>query len=617
VADDSRPKSTESGKDSNTWLWLVISAAVLVVVVPVLVGVGMYLVLRRWLTRRDWMLLGVAGIAAGVIGAGNTSVSYFSWLGVVLFGGGNRLAVPMFAVFTYSCVVAAAMGLLAGTAVAAKVPPLLRPKHLGDKPTILPTAAEKQKLSSVPAPVLTADASQHLAVDDAPVGKRSFPIGMDRKGRSVLITENQINMHALVFGGTGSGKSVTLQVLAGGLLDLGWSGMVVDLKEDTKPGGLRDWCNTYANSHAIPYQELRLSDPSPAFWFNPMAGLGQDEARDTILSLTRFDDEYYQNVSKKVLGQLLKLLYWAHEVDPAAFPLPTMYDIAHVLSSTSLPSATKKMRAVVCANLPGVVDDDFHTLSRPSQVEQGQAQSWGAKLGNLYETQAGALALRASSERRMLDVTQPGLTYIGLDSTSKLDLSKVISAAVLQRMSVDAAQRTTGANMAAVKPKFLIIDEASVIDRTIVHALLSKARSAGIAMILATQGPRDWIDRDGDDFAKLGQNTNVAIFMNQGEPESAEMCADYIGHTEYLSATYSHRDGDALSVGSLRQDRDFIVTPDELRRLQIGEAVVRIGKPSEEINWVKVVPRDPNVAARRAPSGPASRFPGGLARPPQ
>jgi hypothetical protein len=602
------------------YLWLLAALVAVFVAVPALVGGGVFMLVRSWMRRRDWTVVGAAALSAVVIGGTDPMSAYARWLQSLLFGG-DRLAVPLLVVVTYAALIASTLGLLTGTAVASKLPGLFRPKRLGEKPSIMPTEAEQNRLATTPVAVLGPDPVLRSAAgpEQAPVGKRTFPIGVDAKGRPVTIGEHQIGMHGLVFGGTGSGKSVTLQVIIGGLLDLGWSGMILDLKEDAKPGGLRDWCATYADSHALPYQELRLSDPAPEYWFNPMAGLGQDEARDTILSLTRFDDEYYQNVSKKVLGQLLKLMYWANEVDPVQFPLPTLYDIAHTLSATSLSAATKKMRAVVCANTPGVTDDDFHTLSRPSQVEQGQAASWGAKLGNLYETQAGLLALRPSGNRKMLEATQGGLTYVGLDSTSKLDLSKVISSAVLQRISVDAAQRTTGANLGEVKPKFIIIDEASIVDRTIVHALLSKARSAGYAMILATQGPRDWIDKTGDDFAKLGQNTNVAIFMNQGEPESAEMCADYIGKTEYLSASYSHRDGESLSVGSLRQDRDHIVSSDELRRLKIGEAVMRIGKPSETITWVKVIPRDPRTKASFVgPSNPMRPAPAsGLARPPQ
>ena len=130
---------------------------------------------------------------------------------------------------------------------------------------------------------------------------------------------------------------------------------------------------------------------------------------------------------------------------------------------------------------PQVTLDDFDILraKQTDKTYQQQANSWGAKIGNLYETQAGRTVLRPTPNLPELDVTKGGLTYMGLDSTSKLDLSKVISASVLQRIATDAAQRTHGKIATEARKKFIIIDEASVVDRTIVHALLCSLRWRG------------------------------------------------------------------------------------------------------------------------------------------
>jgi hypothetical protein len=90
----------------------------------------------------------------------------------------------------------------------------------------------------------------------------------------------------LLFGAAGSGKSETVKTVAGGLLDLGWDGLVVDLKEIGYPGSLGDWCAQYAGHHNVSYQALWLSDPNCGFWFNPLAGMGPDEMRNILLSLT-------------------------------------------------------------------------------------------------------------------------------------------------------------------------------------------------------------------------------------------------------------------------------------------------------------------------------------------
>lgn len=386
----------------------------------------------------------------------------------------------------------------------------------------------------------------------------------------------------------------TIKSFAAALLDLGWDGMVLDLKEDTTTGGLRDFLEHYAMSHALPYQQLALSDAQPAFWFNPLAQMGPDEARDTILSLSEFDDQFWQNVNKKVLGQLVTLVYAAHEIDPVQFPYPTMYEVGKILGSGNLPASTKAMRAVVVATQSGLTTDDFSALGAPSQDEAKSAVGFGAKLTQIYETQAGRIVLRGGGNRPFIDVTAPGLTYIGLDTQGKADMSKMVSSAVLQRMSVYAAQRTTGA-MAKGKPRFLIVDEANWVHRQIVKNLLSRARSAGIMLVLATQGPDDWIDRNGDDWSVMSQNVNFGVIMAQGSPQAAQLCAEWLGQHEVTSASAQFRDGQLVDSGSVRESIDFLVPPHELRRLSQGEAFFRINKPDERVGWMSVKMRDPKA----------------------
>jgi hypothetical protein len=608
---------TPGGGDAKWLLWAGGAIAAVLLVIPATVGAAVFLPLRGRLKRLEWIVLLVGALLA--LGVAQGLGWYLSWVGATVQGkdGGG---IPLAQIFAAGLALSATAGLLDGTAVGAKIPKLWGKKagKIGDRPQLIPTDLERERISVVAPPVMTPDAASHTVSVEAKPGTRPFPIGVDRFGRPFHLTEKEIETHALIFGATGSGKSVTIQVVAAGLMDLGWSGMLLDLKEDTKPGGLRDWCSEYASAHSMPYQELRLSDENPGFWFDPLSGLNQDEARDAILSLTKFDDEYYKNVCKAVLGQLLNLMYLANQVDPAGISKPTIAEISRILASASIPAATKKLRAVVAHAMPHVdIDNTMRSMVNPSKVEQDQAASWGFKLGNVIQTRAGSLVLSPSPNRRMLDVTAPGLIYIGLDSQGKQDLTKMVSSAVLQRISADAAQRTTGANTQGMTGrKFLIVDEANWVDRTITQNLLSRARSAGISMILCTQGPMDWIDKEGDDFAKLAQNTNVAIFMRQGEPRAAEMCADYIGKAKFMDVTFQQRDDEMMNSGSVRENEDHIVSPDELRNLRIGEAVIRVGAPATRMEWVKVIQRSASVGTHQVSpmQTPAGRKP--IVRPP-
>lgn len=417
-------------------------------------------------------------------------------------------------------------------------------------------------------------------------------IQVDSESHLYLAGESYIPTH----------NTETLKVVAGGLADLGWSGVVLDLKEDTKPGGLRDWCDQYAATHSIPYQELRLSDPEPGFWFNPLDGLGRDEARDLVLSLMEFDDEHWQNINKLLLGQILKLMFQAHQLSPETIPTPSMYEVGKFLGGSTLKNSAKPFLAVVKHAMPHLqLDEEYRSLLNPTKHEQDTAPGFGAKILQIYDTQAGRVVLRPdeSGRRQPFDVTASGLQYIGLDSSGKRDLTAMISAAVLQRFSVEAGLRTTGRRElgSTDRPRFVIIDEANWVNRDIVQNLLARARSAKMSIILATQGPLDWKSRTGDDFPRLAQNINVALVMAQGEPESARVCAEFIGGEDRLETTFANIDGTLENSGTARWGTTYRVSPDQLRGLTIGEMVLRVNKPTERVEYVKVIQRDPTQTA--------------------
>ena len=451
----------------------------------------------------------------------------------------------------------------------------------------------------------------HAAWDDSPV-HRYITAVVPVESRPVKCIKVDSPSHLYLAGSEliATHNTETIKVIVSSLLTFGWSGMVLDLKEDAGPGGLRDWCEKYALSHQVAYQELCSSAQVSHTWFNPLEGLGPDEIRDTILALQEFDDAHWANINKEMLGQLVNLMVWANQVDPTRFKPPDMYTMGQIMTQDNLPGATKKMRAAM-QHHPGVEPEMFDVLAHPSEATKKSAPGYGAKLKQIFETQAGRTVLRASPDgtRRVIDVTSRGLTYVGLDSLGKADLTKMVSSAVLQRMSAYASARTTGqtGEGRAPAPRFLIVDEAGWVDRTIVTNLLARARSAGICVILCTQGPKDWIDKQGDDWGMLTNNVNVSLIMAQGSPDSAELCAEYIGQqyrqrtSETVKKTKGllwdkpvrNADGEVTESLSVSEELAYKVEPEELRNMTVGDIIVRVGKPKNRVQWGKVQMRNP------------------------
>lgn len=583
---------------------LLLGVLVIACLPVLLLSVAGFLLGRDRVRRNEAIAVAVASFVVSVVRLPQLCTRYGHWVeSFFTHTHGSPWAIPFLPLTIWTAFLTSAAIAASSTERGAKfVARIGRPrKNPLQTESILPTDMQKRQARVVTPPGghLTIDAAHHSIVDPRPVGQRCFPLGYDARRRPVELSEAEIKTHGFILGSTGSGKTEALKAMIGHLGDLGWDVIMLDLKEDTQRGGLRDFCRDYSHSHALPYQELALSDPNPKFWFSPLMGMGRDEVRDTILSLMAFDDEHWQNINKKLLGELISLYFDVHQVDPIKFPLPTMYDIGKVLSAQSLNNATKAMRATLKGAVPGYRDDEYSSLATPSQDEQKSATGLGAKLVQMYATQAGRTVLRPSEHTLSLDVTTPGLIYIGLDTMGKPDLTKVVSSAILQRMSVYAAERTTGKvqSKSGPRPKALIIDEANWINRTIVMNLLSRARSAGICVWLATQSATDWSDEKGDDWPKITANTNCAIIMRQGEPVSAEICAEYIGKKQMTQFSARVTEGEIFETGSARSTWDYIVQPDEIRSLQVGEAILRVGVPQNRVTWLAIRQREAQARA--------------------
>lgn len=569
-----------------------------VVAVPALLGAIGAKLLGQKLRRKEWIIVGVTAFVGLMVTFKDTLGEYLHWVKVLYLGGGNRLDLPWLSLVLLVVLWTSIIATLTGTPMSNKVVNKILKRQASDD--LIPTQKEiaSLKTAKIRDDERTIRTESHSLQTGGEPGSRWFPIGRDRDGRPVMLGEEEIKTHGVILGSTGSGKTETIKMIAGSLMDLGWSVVVLDLKEDTAAGGLRDFCRDYSYTHALYFQELAISNPEPKFWFNPLFGMTPDEAINAILSLQSFDDGYWQAINRTMIGQIVTLFYDAHMADRDRFPAPSMYDIGQVLRQPDLRVATREMRALVCTSVPGRREEDFSSLGKPSDDDRKSAAGLGARIINMYESEAGRKVLRSGAGREVIDVTTPGMVYIGLNTLGLSELARVVSTSVLLRLAAYAGARTTGAADKDSRRIAVIIDEANWIDRKNVQNLLSRARSAGISVFLATQGANDWNDENGRDWEKIVNNVNVGVIMRQGGMESAELCAEFIGKRRKQTLTAQILDGAETGAGSMREVEDYYVSPDQLRNLQVGQSILRVGVPAQRLLWSQINQRDPNQRAR-------------------
>jgi hypothetical protein len=609
---------------------------VFALLVPFVCASVLFYVLRRILRRRDWTILLTAGVAGFALHARENAYGYGYWMvGLAGFGPREPGDVPVTSMLCMAAALAGTAGLILGQAIGSPIAALSRllrnlkkfkdvldgswvyRKEMVDD-GLTPRRGRRKMLkrrasSRVPLSLIPAVRGPHATEKSrrTPLKDKAIPLGLGARDRPVWLGVQEMGMHGAVVGSTGSGKTVTLMWIIGAALDMGYDVTVLDMKEDTEPGGLRDFLRAYARMHRVGMQEIALGDRRPSHWFNVFDGMSADEAFDAIMTMVEFDDAYWQALNRKVLQQVMQLCYESAELAPDRFGRPTMLEIGKILEhgETMRTAVKERIMAIDRAHGTGHCAQRYANVLRPSRDEAMSAASFGTRLTSLYDSTAGHRILVAGDGRRMLDVRAPGLTYIGLNSLGQPDMARILSSSALQGLSVYAAQRIQGREPKE-RPRLIVVDEANFIHREIAMNMLSRVRSALFSMVLCTQGPTDWIDKDGDDWSRLAQNINWLVAMAQSSPEAAEKCADFLGMRD--NNKFSERLGSSGQSTQYQgmQDEEYIVDPKELRDLGTGEAFLRVNKPQTRVEYV-VMPMRRQELDHYSPPDPHDDLPVG------
>lgn len=605
MADEKKKKdSNEIETVGRIGLGLIAIAVAVSLLIPTVLGVLVFFVLAKTAgldqrrNRRYFIFaLLILFALSGWTYLSGAAAHYFSWL-VGIFGLGETRPsdFPLAALGIYTLFVTSLIGALGLEWIQRHTPEKMAAAlHLpATISTVNVDPEHAHRIAGLAKPPSSLTKSRSLATtsDGHDPDSERIVLGVDANREPVYIHTHDLSMHGMVLGTTGSGKTVTLKALLEGMLDLGYSGCVLDLKEDIGTGGLAEFLETYSFTNGINYQHWALSYEADEFNFylDPLTDLDQDLALNVIVSMQDFEAPHWEMMCKQMLGQLLDLMYQAHEIAPEKFGAPNLRDIGRIFSG-DVSRDTQSMRATVLNTHKQTGhrrEDDYYTLATPSPEHRQASKGLGARISAAYESKAGRTGLRPDPLRKPIRLADPGIVYIGLDSLGKADTSRVVSSSVLGGYAALASRRKDDPRVKAREDRrFLVIDEANTVNTTMVMNLLSRARSSGITVILATQGAIDW----GDDWNAMVNNTNFSIIMGQQDPESARRAAEVIGHIFRTDESQSLQDGEVIRTNR-REVEDYQVPPENLRRLERGQAYIRVreryGSPAPFLSWLYV-----------------------------
>jgi hypothetical protein len=420
------------------------------------------------------------------------------------------------------------------------------------------------------------------------VSEDRLAIGINRRGgvRQVPFGSER-GVHALVLGATGSGKTVTKSAITESYVLSGIPAIAIDPKGDRY---LYETMRDAAEQAGMPFREW---SPTARTIYNPFERGEPTEIADKALQGHEWSEPHYEMATQRLLGQVLPTMQAA-----GIWP-PTLSQIVRYMDPERLDGLGSQVGGEVGARVAEYVDG----LSAKARADLGGGRD---RLAILAEGKFGPRIDPGLGKGPVLSLkralSQGEVIYMNLDADRYPAASKLLAAALVMDLV------TLVAEMQGNEARgLLVIDEFAALAAGQVSRLFGRARSAGLSVLLGTQSLADLRGARSDDPSdtlteQVLTNIEFAVVHREADPDSAERLARMAGTQP--SWTTTERVGGKRDSwfqpreGTRTKDREFVVPPDEFKRLGTGEAVVidPMSKPPAEIVRV-FAPRDRGPSA--------------------
>ena len=446
--------------------------------------------------------------------------------------------------------------------------------------------------------VRRAKARQRVAVTNAravaTVSNLNVPIGVNEAARPVNLDATAFRTHGIVIGPTGVGKTQALERVLYGFTGapaaraLHLPVVVIDMKADP------DLASTLA---VIAAQSARrfhhVTVDAMGSTYNPLAGLTADEAADalyeTLFAADKSLNMHYATLSRRLLQQACRVCVDLADARVARVGGGTwqigLADVADLLNLDTLRSVNPYLSPSVAASLTRYLTD------LDAAKNEGDVGDVRDRVAVIVDTAAGHI-LDANGFTMENAIRAGDIVCFSLDAAGTPQIARTIGTLAVQDLCATfgrLARDGWGKNHMCP----VILDEFSALGTPRVADLYARARSAGGAVLLATQDLDADLEAVSPQFAaSVRTNANVWLVLRQTRGEAADAIARDIGsRLTWKETVQVEDDWDALGgmhaasgVGSLREVDEFILHPNDIKSLPQGGAYLVVKVPSGTIN---------------------------------
>ncbi len=372
----------------------------------------------------------------------------------------------------------------------------------------------------------------------------------------VYLPDSIRSRHVHIIGATGSGKTVsTVFNLIAQDTEHGHPIVILDAKGDI------DFLNYLENLElGDKLKVFDLSDENSPFGYDPLESGSASEAAQRLFNSLTWSEEYYKNKSRTVLKFLVEVLAKKEGKNPSLVRLnECLLNLGLLnLALETNPDDKPKISAKDFEGISGLRDQIAQLVSGP--------------LAKILSPGSGP---RIDLSK---DIKAQKVIYFRLPSLLDGETCRIVSQLIINDLSNFAGNAQRSGKDSIFCP--VILDEfASFICPQFLD-LISKARSAGLALHFSHQSMGD-ISKHDPEFVKcLVDNSSTRIVLRTYDPDTTELLSRCYGSKDERKLTFQvegEEDDVALTEkGTLRDVQAFNVHPSQIKSLATGDGFVGI-----------------------------------------
>ncbi|WP_308150250.1 type IV secretion system DNA-binding domain-containing protein [Spiroplasma sp. AdecLV25b] len=359
--------------------------------------------------------------------------------------------------------------------------------------------------------------------------------------KKVGLVRSKLNQHTLLIGATGSGKTTTaLSIINQLVYKLNQTVIIIDGKGDI------DLIN-----------KIKSIDKNAFIWtiggkdeYNPFASKSHIVLADKIMSLFDFSEPHYQAMAHNYLLILIETL----------MTKKIKINLSNIIKH--FPSTELKQ----------LIDKTNPKYIFVTECKQAEVNGLLNRLSVYAEQLNNSVGLKN-------DLTKISKNHkVILFSLNSLDYPRLASN--MGKLLIQDLKE-----FASIKPRSkhinLVLDEFNVFASDSIINLINKTRSFNYQCFLCFQTINDLKTDNRDLTDTIFGNTANIIAHNVKDPNSAEYLAKVFGTktSQKITKQYDNK-SKSNSKGSIREVEEYIVHPNDLKKLKVGQAYCKVLLPS-------------------------------------